>query len=146
MRPNPETVPVGGGTDEVDDDLVAGEGPASPVHRQCAPETVFDLVPLKPGAVLINISRGPVVDEQALATALHGGQPGGAGLDVCEDKPLPAESPLWRLENVIVTPHVAGLSAAHTVRCAEYASESVVRLVRGKVPKGANVEACGNRR
>lgn len=61
-------------------------------------------------AVLVNVSRGPVVDQDALVDALEDGRIGGAGLDVFETEPLPADSPLWGHEDVVLTPHVAGRS------------------------------------
>jgi phosphoglycerate dehydrogenase-like enzyme len=63
---------------------------------------------MKPTAYLINVTRGGVVDEAALAAALREGRIAGAGLDVYEVEPLPEDSPLWELENVILTPHAAG--------------------------------------
>lgn len=63
---------------------------------------------MKDNAVLINIARGQVVDEQALIACLQANSIKGAGLDVFETEPLPEDSPLWTMENVIVTPHVAG--------------------------------------
>jgi len=66
------------------------------------------LARLKPGAVLYNIARGSLVDEGALVHQLERGALGGAALDVFEHEPLPAASPLWRLPQVMITPHIAG--------------------------------------
>ncbi|MGZ4148443.1 MAG: D-2-hydroxyacid dehydrogenase [Actinomycetota bacterium] len=63
---------------------------------------------LKPGATFLNVGRGATVDEQALIQALRDGRVGAAALDVFEEEPLPADSPLWTLPNVIVSPHVCG--------------------------------------
>jgi phosphoglycerate dehydrogenase-like enzyme len=77
------------------------------------PETVGLIGPealaaLRPGAFLVNLSRGGIVDEDALLDALGSGHIGGAALDVFEREPLPPDSPFWDMENVIVTPHSAG--------------------------------------
>jgi phosphoglycerate dehydrogenase-like enzyme len=63
---------------------------------------------MKPDAILINVSRGPVIDESALIDALRKNRIGGAALDVFEAEPLPADSPLWDLHNVLLTPHSSG--------------------------------------
>lgn len=63
---------------------------------------------IKPGACLHNVGRGELIDEQALIEALQSGRIGGAALDVFEQEPLPASSPLWTMENCIITPHIAG--------------------------------------
>ncbi|HEV8438202.1 MAG TPA: D-2-hydroxyacid dehydrogenase [Methylomirabilota bacterium] len=84
-----------------------------PLH----PETrgmigVSQLAAMKSSAWLINIARGPVVDEKALIDALRERRIGGAVLDVFDEEPLPAEHPLWGLANVAITPHIAGPSTS----------------------------------
>jgi phosphoglycerate dehydrogenase-like enzyme len=79
-----------------------------------ADETSFHLLgepefaAVKPGARIVNVARGNIVDEAALIGALQSGRLGGAALDVAEVEPLPADSPLWAMRNVIISPHVAG--------------------------------------
>jgi phosphoglycerate dehydrogenase-like enzyme len=90
---------------------------------------------LKPGALLINIARGGVVAEAALADALTSGRLAGAGLDVFETEPLPPDSPLWGLPNVILTQHVAGMgSPIGFVRMAEIIRDNAIRLAAGHTP------------
>jgi phosphoglycerate dehydrogenase-like enzyme len=62
---------------------------------------------MRSDAVLINVGRGPVIDEQAMIAALGEGRIKGAGLDVFEQEPLPSESPLYKMENVLLSPHCA---------------------------------------
>ena len=62
----------------------------------------------KPGAILLNVGRGTVVDGEALAAAVHSGQLFGAAVDVTDPEPLPPDHPLWAEPNVIITPHVSG--------------------------------------
>ena len=68
------------------------------------------LARMKPDGCLINVGRGQLVDESALVEALRSGKMGGAALDVFVEEPLPASSPLWDLENLLITPHIAGLT------------------------------------
>jgi phosphoglycerate dehydrogenase-like enzyme len=90
------------------------------------------LAAMKPGAVLINVSRGPIVDEEALIAALRAGSIRGAGLDVYSDEPLPPTSPLWELENVCLTPHVAGVSPRFWERETELILENLRRYLAGE--------------
>ncbi|MFB6136004.1 MAG: D-2-hydroxyacid dehydrogenase [Halobacteriaceae archaeon] len=83
--------------------------------------------------VLVNVGRGAVVDEDALVDALRDGTVRAAGLDVFEEEPLPAESPLWEMENVVVTPHLAGRSPRLEPRKANLFAENYRRFVAGEV-------------
>lgn len=87
---------------------------------------------MKPSAYLYNIGRGPTIDEVALVAALQNDQLAGVGLDVFEAEPLPADSPLWELENVILTPHVAGLTPHYFSRMAEIVADNLHRLFDGR--------------
>lgn len=87
---------------------------------------------MKPDAVLVNVARGAVVDEPALIQALRDGRLGAAGLDVTEVEPLPADSPLWEMQNVIVTPHVSGGSPETGRRLHELLVENVRRYAAGE--------------
>jgi phosphoglycerate dehydrogenase-like enzyme len=91
-----------------------------------------ELALLRPGALFVNVGRGELVDEAALVRALASGHLGGAGLDVFEVEPLPPESPLWAMPNVIVTPHSSGTSSASRERACEIFVENLGRYVRGE--------------
>lgn len=88
------------------------------------------LARLPAGACLINVSRGAVVDQPALTAALAGGQIGEATLDVFDREPLPPEDPLWALDNVLITPHMA--SIAIPASAARQIAENIQRLERGE--------------
>lgn len=90
------------------------------------------LARMKPTAILVNIARGGIVDEDALSEALREGRLAGAGLDVCETEPLPADSPLWEVPNLVITPHCAGLSAHRRRRLTEFFCENLRRYQAGE--------------
>lgn len=89
---------------------------------------------MKPGALLVNVSRGPVVDEVALIEALRTGRIGGAALDVFTTQPLPPEHPLLQLDNVIVTPHMAGITDESMMRMGVGAAGEAIRILEGGLP------------
>jgi phosphoglycerate dehydrogenase-like enzyme len=86
---------------------------------------------MKRGAWLVNVGRGGLVEEAALVAALASGHLGGAGLDVFETEPLPVESPLWSMPNVIVTPHNSGDAPGNLVRATEIFLDNLARDRRG---------------
>jgi phosphoglycerate dehydrogenase-like enzyme len=87
---------------------------------------------MKRDAYLINIGRGAIVDLADLVAALQAGDIAGAGLDVFETEPLPPDHQLWRLENVIITPHVAGFSPRIAERHLAVLLDNVGRFARGE--------------
>ncbi len=89
---------------------------------------------MKPEAIFVNTSRGPVHDEAALIAALEAGEIGGAGLDVFEAEPLAAESPLLAMDNVVLTPHSASYSDLAFQRMKERVGRTVVSVMRGRWP------------
>jgi phosphoglycerate dehydrogenase-like enzyme len=109
---------------------------------------------MKQGALLINVARGPLVVEADLVAALESGHLAGAGLDVTEEEPLPRESRLWTLANVVITPHVGGQSATRIDDMTNFFCENLRRWRAGlpllnlvdkrlgyPVPAGAGVQA-----
>lgn len=87
---------------------------------------------LKPGAVIVNVSRGQVINEAGLIEALKSGHVRGAALDVFEVEPLPADSPMWDLPNVIISPHSASTVAAENGRIVDIFIDNFERFLAGK--------------
>jgi phosphoglycerate dehydrogenase-like enzyme len=89
---------------------------------------------MKPTAIYINIGRGKTTDEKALVSALRSGKIAGAGLDVFEEEPLPADSPLWEMDNVIVSPHHAGSTVRYEERAVDIFIHNLHDFVAGREP------------
>ena len=90
---------------------------------------------LMPGhGVIINTSRGGIIDETALAQALHKGSIGGAGIDVFEAEPPPADHPMLRLPNAVLSPHVAGVTEASMRGMAFAVADVIDQVAAGKIP------------
>ena len=91
-----------------------------------------NLALMKPTAYLINVARGPIVDQDALVEALQNGTIAGAGLDVTEVEPLEEDSPLWDMDNVIITPHVAGVSQRRFPRLVGFFCDNLKKYMAGE--------------
>jgi (S)-sulfolactate dehydrogenase len=113
------------------------ESDAVTLHVPLLPETrhLIDagwIAAMRPGAVLINTARGGVVDEPALAAALRAGRLAGASLDVFEHEPLPAGSVLAGVPNLLLTPHIAGVTVESNRRVSELIAEKVIEALKGR--------------
>ena len=111
-------------------DFVVLAMPSTPETRHLIGEA--ELRAMKDTGVLINIARGAVVDEAALVRALKEGTIGGAGLDVFEQEPLPPESELWELENVIMSPHLSGGTVIYNERAVGIFCDNLRRYLAGQ--------------
>ena len=116
------------------------------IHTSATEETrhLIDaaaLKQMKSTAILVNTARGPIVDGEALAEALQGGEIEAAALDVTEIEPVPSDSPLLSLHNCVVTPHTAGFSPVFLADCARRQAENIIFALTGIAPHGlANPE------
>ena len=116
------------------------------IHTALTDETRYminedSLKLMKPTAILVNTSRGPVVDGAALALALQSGVIEAAGLDVTEVEPIESQDPLLSLPNAIITPHLAGFSPTFLEECPIRQAENIIRVLKGEPPWGlANPE------
>lgn len=114
--------------------------PQADVIIMCAPRTYesegmlgakeFDL--MKEGVYVINVSRGAIIDTDALVKALKSGKVNGAGLDVTDPEPLPADHPLWSMPNVTITPHIATLSDGLRARRIALFRDNIIRYMEGR--------------
>jgi len=151
VYPAPPEVESQLGAGRVEFDELLAESDFVTLHVNLTPEThhlmnAQTFAKMKPTAILINASRGPVVDSQALYEALKNGTIAGAGLDVTEPEPLPGNHPLLTLPNCLVVPHIA--SASHHTRgeMARIAAENLLAGLRHQpLPAFVNPEAYGAR-
>jgi phosphoglycerate dehydrogenase-like enzyme len=104
--------------------------PLTPTTRGLIDAAAFRA--LKPGAVLVDVSRGSIVRQAALVDALKSGRLKGAVLDVFETEPLPKDNPLWDMENVIVTPHCSSVYDGWEQRSVEMFCDNLDRWKRGE--------------
>jgi D-3-phosphoglycerate dehydrogenase len=119
-------------------DIVTLHVPLTPSTENMIGSKEFSKV--KRGAILINTARGKIVDERALIKALKEGQIRGAGLDVFEKEPLPEDDPLTKLENVVLTPHIAFLTQESLEECVRVCSDNIEKFVDGKPQNVINPE------
>jgi phosphoglycerate dehydrogenase-like enzyme len=110
-----------------DSDVVVIAAPLTPETRRLLDEAA--LRAMRPTATLVNVARGPIVDEAALVRALREGWIGGAVLDVFAAEPLPPGHPLWQLPNVLVTPHVSAFAPGYDARMTELFAENLRRYL-----------------
>jgi phosphoglycerate dehydrogenase-like enzyme len=140
VRRRPEEGPVAGVSEVVGPSHVADVIVSSDVLVLAAPWTgstdrLLDkaaIASMKRGAVVINVARGQLVDEAALASALAAGHLAGAALDVFTEEPLPPGSPFWSLPDVIITPHTSGFRADHWDAVIDLFEEQLRRFVDGR--------------
>jgi phosphoglycerate dehydrogenase-like enzyme len=113
---------------EMDALVLAAPLTADTHHLIAAPE----LAALPRGALVVNIARGPLIDEAALAEALASGHLGGAALDVTEREPLPPDSPLWTLPNVLLSPHKMSIVEQENPLIVELFCDNLRRFLDGQ--------------
>ena len=113
-------------------DIVSLHAPLTPDTRELINDRTLGL--MKPTAVLVNTARGPLVDADALARALREGRIRAAGIDVFDPEPPPAGLPLYELENVVLQPHMAGVTGESILRIIAAALENCRRVGRGEEP------------
>lgn len=133
-RPAPPGVRQIWGADDLDALLAVADVVVIAAPLTSATEALLDaprLARMRPGARLVNIARGQLVDSQALAAALESGALGGAALDVFDVEPLPPDHRLWRAPNLIVTPHTSGFRAHHWDDVVDLFAANVRRFIAG---------------
>lgn len=133
----------------VDLDALLRQSDFISLHTPLTPETrgligADELAKMKPSAILINTARGPVVDQQALYEALKARRIAAAALDVTDPEPLPLDSPLLALDNLVIAPHIASASYASRDRMAYLAAQNLIAGLKGeRLPHCVNPEVYG---
>ena len=127
------------GLEYVTMERLLGESDFITIHTNLTPETHHligrkQFENMKPTAILVNTSRGPIVDNMALYDALRTGKIGYAALDVTEPEPIPVDHPLLTLENIVVVPHIASASVATRTKMALMAAENLIAGLKGEMP------------
>ena len=110
------------------------------IHVPLTPQTrhmigAREFARMKPGAILINTARGPIVDQAAMVAALKSGHLGGAGIDVTDPEPIASGDPLLRFDNVVITPHIGSASIAARAGMAAMAVDNILDVFSGRVPR-----------
>ncbi|WP_165235658.1 C-terminal binding protein [Aquisphaera insulae] len=113
-------------------DVVTLHCPSTPQTRRLL--NAATIASLKSGAILVNLARGDLIETSALVAALLSGQVGAAAIDVCDPEPIPPDSPLRSLPNVIAAPHIASASVKAVRRLRETAAQIVLRVLSGEAP------------
>ena len=116
----------------VSSDFVSLHVPLTPETRHLISHR--ELALMKPGAILVNTTRGAVVDQDALVASLRSGHLGGAALDVTDPEPLPLDHPLFALPNAVITPHIGSASLATRAKMAEMAALNIIEVLAGRIP------------
>jgi glyoxylate reductase len=114
-------------------DFISVHVPLTEKTRNFIGERQFAL--MKKTAILVNTSRGPVVDEHALCNALKEGIIAGAGLDVFQKEPIEKSNPLIKLDNVVLVPHIGSATTETRTKMAVMAVENAIAALQGKVPQ-----------
>jgi phosphoglycerate dehydrogenase-like enzyme len=112
-------------------DVVVIAAPHTPQTKRLIGRAEIDRI--KPGALLVNVARGKMIDDDAVVAALRDGRLGGAALDVFSEEPLPASSPYWDMPNVIVTPHVSGALRDYWTPLVALFAENLRRFESGEL-------------
>lgn len=134
LHPDPDKAAHAGFTYRPALEAVLAESDVVSLHLRSSPETrgllgAEQFAGMKDGAIFINTARGDIVDEEALVEALRGGKLAGAGLDVFAKEPIPRDSPLLGLPNVVLTPHTSGTTPEALANGLNLCAENVVRYI-----------------